>query len=109
MIKREAAYLAGLAGSMGLLAAALVVAGPGGQGTRGSVSDDGGPGRVTGSFVNFETAHVHPIDMTPDGTRLLVVNTPDARLEVFDLTGPLPVLVSEIPVGIEGAKGGRQA
>ena len=44
-------------------------------------------GEANPSFVNWETPHVHPLDMTPDGTRLLAVNTPDNRLEVFDLTG----------------------
>src|SRR5206468_9844744 len=39
-------------------------------------------------FVHFESDHVHPLAITPDGTRLLVVNTPDDRLSVFDLTGP---------------------
>jgi DNA-binding beta-propeller fold protein YncE len=39
--------------------------------------------------------------MTPDGTRLLAINTPDNRLEVFDLThGSLSPLAS-IPVGLE--------
>ena len=31
--------------------------------------------------VNFESAHVHPLERTPDGTTLLAVNTADARLE----------------------------
>ncbi len=52
-------------------------------------------------FVNFETPPVHGVDMTPDGTRLLVVNTPDQRIEVFSLTGALPVWVGSIPVGLE--------
>ena len=38
-------------------------------------------------FVHFESGHVHPIAMTPDGSRVLVVNTPDNRLSVFDVTG----------------------
>jgi DNA-binding beta-propeller fold protein YncE len=38
------------------------------------------------SFVNWETPHVHPLDITPDGSRLLAVNTADNRLEVFDIT-----------------------
>src|SRR5262245_56308714 len=37
-------------------------------------------------LVNWETPHVSPLALTPDGTRLLAVNTPDDRLEVFDLT-----------------------
>jgi len=39
------------------------------------------------SFVHWETPHVHPMDMTPDGALLLVVNTPDNRLEMINL-GP---------------------
>jgi YVTN family beta-propeller protein len=39
--------------------------------------------------------------MTPDGTRLLVTNTADGRLEVFTLGGALPVHTASIPVGLE--------
>ena len=37
------------------------------------------------AYVNFESSHVHPIALTPDGNRLLAVNTPDAMLEVFSV------------------------
>ena len=53
------------------------------------------------SFVNWENPHVHPLAMTPDGTRLLAVNTADDRLEVFDTTGANLVLVLEVPVGLD--------
>lgn len=54
------------------------------------------------SYVNFEGKQTRPICLSPDGTRLFVVNTPDARLSVFDVTHPLnPFLIAEIPVGIE--------
>src|SRR5438552_6793654 len=53
------------------------------------------------SFVNWESPHVHPLDMTPDGMRLLAVNTADARLLVYDLTAPAPVLLAAIPVGLD--------
>src|SRR5262245_13070023 len=56
---------------------------------------------INPDFVHFESSHVHPLAMTPDGTRLLVVNTPDNRLSVFDLTGATPVRIAEIPVGLE--------
>src|SRR6185436_15130953 len=56
---------------------------------------------VSPDFVHFESAHVHPLAMTPDGTRLLAVNTPDNRLAVFDLTGATPVRIAEVPVGLE--------
>ncbi len=52
-------------------------------------------------FVHFESAHVHPIDRTPDGNRLVVVNTADNRVSVFDITGATPVRTAEIPVGME--------
>jgi len=52
-------------------------------------------------FVNWETPHVHPLDMTPNGTLLLAANLPDNRLEVFDLTVAPPRLVASIPVGLD--------
>ena len=52
-------------------------------------------------FVNWESPHVHPLTLTPDGQRLLAVNTPDGRLEVFDLTATTPSAVHSIPVGLD--------
>jgi YVTN family beta-propeller protein len=52
----------------------------------------------------FESRHTHPAALTPDGTRLLVLNSPDARLSVFDVSSPAlaaPVLIAEIPAGLE--------
>src|SRR5262249_49097697 len=57
--------------------------------------------RAQESFVNFETPHVHPLALTPDGTRLLAVNTPDNRLEVFATSGGSLVAVAAIPVGLD--------
>ena len=53
------------------------------------------------SFVNWESPHVHPLDLTPDGTRLLAVNTADNRLEVFDVTGATVVRAFDVPVGLD--------
>src|SRR6267378_747068 len=54
------------------------------------------------SYVNFEGKQTSPIRLSPDGTRLFAVNTPDARLSVFDVTQPSnPRLIAEIPVGVE--------
>src|SRR5262249_36034772 len=53
------------------------------------------------NFVHFESGHVHPEALTPAGDRLLVVNTPDGYLRVFDVTGDHPVKVDDIPVGME--------
>jgi len=53
-------------------------------------------------YVNFEGKQTRPICLSPDGTRLFAVNTPDARLSVFDVSHPLsPFLIAEIPVGVE--------
>ncbi|MDB6033100.1 MAG: hypothetical protein JWM16_3438, partial [Verrucomicrobiales bacterium] len=42
------------------------------------------------------------MSLSPNGTRLFAVNTPDARLSVFDVSNPQnPILMAEIPVGIE--------
>ncbi len=54
-------------------------------------------------FVHFESPHVHPLELTPDGTRLLAVNTVDAQLEVFAVSSAAPylTLVGSIPVGLD--------
>jgi YVTN family beta-propeller protein len=60
-------------------------------------------GITSANFVNFEGAQTNPIRLSADGTRLFAVNTPDARLSVFDLAAAptAPVLLAEVPVGIE--------
>ena len=39
------------------------------------------------SFLTFESGQVRPLALSPDGTQLFAVNTPDNRLEIFDLDG----------------------
>lgn len=55
------------------------------------------------SFVHFESPHVHPLEMTPDGSKLVAVNTVDARVEVFDVLSFAPYLrhAGSIAVGVE--------
>ena len=54
------------------------------------------------SVLNFESPQVHPLALTPDGSRLLAVNSPNGTLSVFQLqSGLAPKLVAEIPVGLE--------
>ena len=57
--------------------------------------------QAANDFVHFESGHVHPLALTPDGTRLLAVNTADDQLAVFSVTGATPLLMAEIPVGLE--------
>jgi DNA-binding beta-propeller fold protein YncE len=63
-----------------------------------------GPSAAATGYTHFEARHTHSITITPDGRTLLALNTPDARLSVFDIsnsTNPEPVLIAEIPVGLE--------
>ncbi len=53
------------------------------------------------TFVNWETPHVSPIAMTPDGLTLLAVNTAGNSLEVFDLGSGSPVHADSLEVGID--------
>jgi YVTN family beta-propeller protein len=55
------------------------------------------------NFVHFESPHVHPLDRTPDGARLLAVNTADQRLEIFDILADAPYLAhaGSVSVGME--------
>lgn len=64
------------------------------------------PGAAHGHafYQHFEGRQSHPLALSPDGTRLFSVNSSDGRLSVFDVTdevNPLPVLILEIPVGME--------
>jgi DNA-binding beta-propeller fold protein YncE len=53
------------------------------------------------SFVAFESGQVRPLSLSPHGSRLLAVNTPDSRLEVFDVGGGGLTHTDSIPVGLE--------
>jgi YVTN family beta-propeller protein len=53
------------------------------------------------SFVNFETAPVHPLALSPDGTVLALCNLPDNRLELFDVSSGTAVPIGNVPVGLD--------
>ncbi len=53
------------------------------------------------SFVNFESGHVRPVALSPDGNRLFAVNTPDNRLAIYDITVGGLTLAAEVSVGLE--------
>jgi len=55
------------------------------------------------SFVNFESPQVHPLDITPDGTKLLAVNTANNSLEVYNVsnTTSAPTFLLSVPVGLD--------
>jgi YVTN family beta-propeller protein len=52
-------------------------------------------------FTTFESGQVRPLALSPDGTRLFAVNTPDACLEVFAVGGGGLVHLDSVPVGLE--------
>jgi len=55
------------------------------------------------NFVHFESPHVHPLELTPDGSTLVAVNTVDARIEVYDVLPSAPYLrhAGSVAVGLE--------
>jgi DNA-binding beta-propeller fold protein YncE len=55
----------------------------------------------TNSFSNWETPPVHPLALSPDGTRLVLCNLPDNRLEVFSVTNGIPASLGSISVGLD--------
>ncbi|MEW6268470.1 MAG: hypothetical protein AB1689_04130 [Thermodesulfobacteriota bacterium] len=59
-----------------------------------------GPARAD-SFVNFETGQVRPLALSPDQSRLFAINTPDNRLEIFDVDASGLTHVASVPVGME--------
>src|SRR5512140_3371949 len=58
-------------------------------------------GHAQGSFVNFESGHVRPLALSADGSRLFAVNTPDNRLEIYDVGAGGLTLAGEVEVGLE--------
>lgn len=57
------------------------------------------PGAAT--ISNFEAGQVHPLEITPDGKRLLSVNTANGTLEIFDVSGATVALTGVVKVGID--------
>ena len=53
------------------------------------------------NFVAFESGHVRPLAMSPDGNRLFAVNTPGGYLEIFDIKPDGLTLSHSVPVGLE--------
>jgi DNA-binding beta-propeller fold protein YncE len=60
-----------------------------------------GSGTGEAAFTTFESGQVRPLALSPDGARLYAVNTPDNRLEIFDVTGSGLTHVGAVPVGLE--------
>ncbi len=52
-------------------------------------------------FVAFESGSVRPMALSPDGTRLVVCNTPDGRVEIFDVAASGLTHLGSVSVGLE--------
>ena len=53
------------------------------------------------TFWLFESGQVRPLALSPDGSRLFAVNTPDNRLEIFDVSAGGLTHAGAVPVGLE--------
>lgn len=54
------------------------------------------------AFTTFESGPVRPLALAPSGSQLFACNTPDNRLEVFDIgSGGSLSLAASVPVGLE--------
>jgi DNA-binding beta-propeller fold protein YncE len=58
-------------------------------------------GTSAASFTTFESGQVRPLALSPDGARLFAVNTPDNRLEIFDVTPGGLAHAGGVAVGLE--------
>src|SRR5262245_51244951 len=61
----------------------------------------GTPDRARATFTTFESGPVRPLALSPDGTRLFAVNTPDDRLEIFTVGAGGLTPTDSVPVGLE--------
>ncbi|AGC49146.1 hypothetical protein MYSTI_07874 [Myxococcus stipitatus DSM 14675] len=53
------------------------------------------------SFLTFESGQVRPLAMSPDGSRLFAVNTPDNSVSVFKVEDSGLTLQAKVTVGLE--------
>ncbi|MDX2170047.1 MAG: hypothetical protein SF182_23455 [Deltaproteobacteria bacterium] len=60
-----------------------------------------GSARAQASFTAFESGQVRPLALSPDGTRLFAINTPDQRLEIFDVSPTGLTHRDSVEVGLE--------
>jgi YVTN family beta-propeller protein len=58
-------------------------------------------GRAATPFVTFESGQVRPLALSPDGSRLFAVNTPDNQLEIFQVGVGTLIHEASVTVGLE--------
>lgn len=55
----------------------------------------------TNGLVNYESPHVHPIDLTPNNNTLVAVNTAAHRLEIYNVANGGMAYQGFVPVGLD--------
>ena len=59
------------------------------------------PRSAIAAFTAFESGHTHALALSADRTRLYALNTPDNRLEIFEVSDTGLLHLSSVPVGLE--------
>jgi YVTN family beta-propeller protein len=59
------------------------------------------PAGAQPAFTTFETGQVRPLALSPDGTRLFALNTPDNRLEILTVGSGGIARAASVQVGLE--------
>src|SRR5688572_27567055 len=72
-----------------------------GLGTVQSAFSIGGETADEKSFTLFESGQVRPLALSLDGKHLYAANTPDNRLEIFQISGSGLAKVGSVSVGLE--------
>lgn len=52
-------------------------------------------------YVNFENPPLHALDLSPDRSLLALAHTADQRVQLFDVTGDVPLPVGHVLVGVD--------
>ncbi|MFM2164297.1 MAG: hypothetical protein RL325_734 [Planctomycetota bacterium] len=58
---------------------------------------------LAADYLTFESPHIHPLEVTPDGKRVAAVNTADGRVEFYEILEGPPYLrhTGSVAVGLE--------
>ncbi len=52
-------------------------------------------------IANWESPHVHPVDLSPDDQTLVICNTVAHRIDIFDVSSGIPQSIGSVAVGID--------
>lgn len=69
--------------------------------TLGGTAGTAGTAEAAPAFTAFESGQVRPLALSPNKARLFAVNTPDNRLEIYQVTAEGLEHEASVPVGLE--------